>query len=65
MFCCPQRAVVGFGSIFDKENVLAQEFSSLMDRNQGCNLEGSGTAVTAVPMLVLGLVGAVAVLRRH
>lgn len=50
-----KKSAVGFVSIYDKENLLAQDFSGLMDRNAGCNLEGAGSAVTAAPALVLGL----------
>lgn len=58
-----QRSVAGFISIFDKENTLAREFSSLMERNQGCNLEGGVAAASAVPLLVLGLAAVAAALR--
>ncbi|KAK3914575.1 Transferrin [Frankliniella fusca] len=55
-----KKSAVGFVSIYDKENLLAQEFAGLMDRNAGCNLEGAGSAVSPAPALVLGLLLAAA-----
>ncbi len=50
-----QKSAVGFVSIYDRENLLAQDFAGLMERNSGCNLDGAGSAVSAAPALVLGL----------
>lgn len=55
-----KKSAVGFVTIFDRENLLAQDFAGLMERNQGCNLEGSGAALTPAPALVMALLAVVA-----
>lgn len=59
----PQRSVAGFVSIFDRENKLAADFASLMERNQGCNLDGNaGVTASPLPALLLVLFAVLAVL---